>query len=480
MASECPSDGGPTQASAIQHDEGRGASGMTSLLRSVGSLYRDNLARASGLILMTSVVTALLGFGYWVLAARTYPAAAVGTAAVSVSMMTLASLVSTLGTAAAPVQRIPLLRSAHQWNRTVSVSLGVGALAGALAGLLGWLILLEVIHAPAFRSPSYAAALVLGVAFTNGSMVLDSIWVVERITEWRLATNTLTSVAKLPLLVAPALHAQGATGIQWGWTAGVACGLAAGVLVLRWKKHYRFVMSGVAEELRAMRHSMVGNYVMGLGAQAPTYVVPVLVGAAVSASQTAYFYAAWRIGSLFFLAASAVSNALFAEGAHAPARSVRRAQMAILFVVPLLLAVTLALVIAGPLLLDAFGPAYRANALALLLLLIVASIPDAITAVYRTVLRIGHQFLQGSILMWGLAALQVGSTWPLVARWGISGAGAAWLLAESAGMLVAGVDRWWHGDFAVRAEELAHRTRARAILRADPGEPGGDPGGRPG
>ncbi|MDA8330119.1 MAG: hypothetical protein M0027_02710 [Candidatus Dormibacteraeota bacterium] len=453
---------------------------MTSMTRALRSLYRDNLARASGLILMTSVITALLGFGYWVLAARTYPAAEVGTAAVSVSMMTLASLVSTLGTTAGPVQRIPLLRTARQWNRTVSVSLAVGGVAGALAGMLGWLILVALIHTSGLRSPSYAAALVLGVAFTNGAMVLDSIWVIERITEWRLVTNTLTSIAKLPLLAVPALHAQGASGIQWGWTAGVAFGLAAGVLVLRWKRNFRFVMSGITDELRAMRRSMVGNYIMSLGAQAPTYVVPVLVGAAVSASQTAYFYAAWRIGSLFFLAASAVSNALFAEGAHTPARSVRLAQRAILFLVPILLVVTLTLLLAGPLLLDAFGAAYRASALDLLLLLIAAAIPDAITAVYRTVLRIGHQFLQGSILMWGLAVIQVGITWPFLAIWGISGAGVAWLLAESAGVMVAGVDRWLHGDFASRAEARAQVARARPTLRAEPGEPGGNPGGRPG
>jgi O-antigen/teichoic acid export membrane protein len=212
---------------------------------------------------------------------------------------------------------------------------------------------------------------------------------------------------------------------------------------------------------------MVGNYVMTVGAQAPTYVVPVLVGATVSASQTAYFYAAWRIGSLFFLAAGAVTNALFAEGAHAAAHSVRRAQLATLFLVPVLLVLTVILVVAGPLLLGAFGSDYRSSALGLLLLLIVAAIPDAITAVYRTVLRIGHQYLQGGILMWGLTAIQVGMTWPLVAMWGISGAGVAWLTAESVGVVVAGMDRWLHGDFATRAEERAQEARARARERGD-------------
>jgi O-antigen/teichoic acid export membrane protein len=435
---------------------------VRTVARAFSRLYGDALARASGLILVTSIVTALLGFGYWVLAARSYQSSVVGTAAVSVSMMTLASLVSTLGTTAAPVQRIPLRTTSREWNLTVTVSLLVSALAGAAAGVIGWAILLAVVSSPALRAPSYLAAIALGVAFTNLGMVLDSVWVVERLTHWRLLTNTLTSIAKIPLLVLPLSHMQGAAGIQWGWTASVGLGVCTGIILLIRRRHYRLVLGGLWPELYAMRRSMVGNHVMSVGASAPTYVVPVLVGALVSSSETAYFYAAWRIGSLFFLAASSVSNALFAEGARAAASAVRRAQRAILVVVPVLFAVTALMVLAGPALLSAYGAAYRARALGLLLLLIVAAVPDAITAVYRTVLRIGGQYVQGGVLMWGLALIQVALTWPLVLTFGITGAGVAWLIAETVGVVIASLDRILHGDLAARAETRVHRREGQS------------------
>lgn len=449
------------------------------LPRSVAALYRDALARASGLILATSLITALLGFGYWVLAARTFPSASVGTAAVSVSMMTLASLVSTLGTTAGPVQRIPLLKSRSEWNLTVSVSLVVGTLAGAFAGAIGWAVLVAFIHSPAFRSPSYFLAILIGVAATNGAMVLDSVWVVERLTHLRVVTNSLTSLVKIPLLVVPAFRAEGANGIQWGWTVAVAIGLAAGLILLRRRRGFEFRLRGMRPELSAMKGSMAGNYVMSVGAAAPTYVVPVLVGAAVTASQTAYFYAAWRIGSLFFLAANAVTNALFAEGSRAAASAVRKAQRAMLYLVPVLLGVTLLFALGGSALLSAFGPEYRRHAFGLLLFLIVAAVPDAVTAVYRTVLRIGSQFVRGSLLMWGLAIVQVSLTWPLVAAWGITGAGVAWLAAESSGVLVAAADRLANGDLALRAEarleQRARDSRSGGVAPSSSSEASDDP-----
>lgn len=421
-------------------------------------LYADALARSSGLILITSIITGILGFAYWVLAARGYAASDVGTAAVSVSMMTLASLVSTLGTTAAPVQRIPERRTVDEWNTTVTVSIAVGAGAGLLTGAVGWIILVATIHSATLRSTGYFLAVTLGVSLTNAVMVVDSVWVVERLTHLRLLVASLASLAKIPLLLLPPLHAAGSLGIQWAWTLGLGVGLAVGLVLLRQVRAYRPSRSGLKGELWAMRRSLLGNYAMGLGANAPSYIVPILVGAAVSSSATAYFYSAWRVGSLFFLAASSVSHALFAEGSRSAASAVRRAQRAMFVVIPALLISAALLAALGPAILSAFGQEYRRNAMTLLLILVAAAVPNAITTVYRTVMRIRRQYLQGSALMWGLAIIQVGLTWPMIHFWGITGAGVAWLLAESAGMVVAIVDRVTRGDPALRMDLVLATT----------------------
>jgi O-antigen/teichoic acid export membrane protein len=410
-------------------------------IRSLGRLYDDALARSSGYILVTTLVTALLGFVYWILAARAYPSAAVGTSAVTVSVMTLASLLSSLGTTAAPVQRIPLRMPGREWNLTVTVALVLATLAGLVIGLLSWALVNVFIHGIGLRTPLYAVALTAGVALTNCSMVMDSVWVVERSAHIRLLNNSVLGMVKIPLLLLPQLRSNGAAGIQLGWTAGVAVAVILSLLLLAQKRRYRVALGGFNSELRAMRKSLTGNYIVNVGTNVPTYVVPVMVGAVVSASSTAYFYSAWRVGALFFVGTAAVTTALFAEGSRSPAEAIHKAQRAMLVVVPILLVATGVLALIGPFVLDAFGPAYRAHAYPLLLFLVGATVPDALTAVYRTVLRLEGRYVMASSFMWGMAVLQVGLTWFLVPVWGITGAGAAWLFAESAGVIVSVADQ---------------------------------------
>ncbi|MGH7642643.1 MAG: lipopolysaccharide biosynthesis protein [Candidatus Dormibacteria bacterium] len=406
-------------------------------------LYADTLARSSGYILLTTLVTAVLGFGYWVIAARAYPSPSVGTAAVSVSVMTLASLLSGLGTTAAPVQRIPERRRGREWNVTVTVGVVVGGLAGLVAGMISWAVMISIYPGEGLRSPHYALALVAGVALTNCSMVLDSVWVVERSAQIRLLTNTALSVVKLPLLLLPLLHAGGAVGIQFGWTAGVAVAVLLSLVLLARKRHYRLAIRGFWAEARTMRRSLTGNFIVNVGTNVPTYAVPVVVGAVVTASNTAYFYSAWRVGSLFFVGTAAVTTALFAEGSRDPRAAIRKAERAMLVVIPILLLATGMLALLGPATLVAFGSEYRQHGFPLLLFLIGATIPDALTAVYRTVLRLQGRYFQASCFMWGLAVLQIGLTALLLPIWGITGAGAAWFFAESVGVVYSAIDRLW-------------------------------------
>ncbi len=408
-------------------------------------LYADALARASGYILLTTLVTALLGFGYWVLAARAYPSASVGTASVSVSIMTLASLLSGVGTTAAPMQRIPVRQRGHEWNLTVTVGLVIAGLAGLVAGLISWIVIILILPDGGLGNVLYAVALIAGVALTNCSMVLDSVWVVERASEVRLLTNTVLSVVKIPLLLVPSIRGLGGSGIQLGWTVGVAAAVLLSVALLMRQRRYRVAVRGFWSEAGAMRRSLTGNYIVNVGTNVPTYAVPVIVGALVSASNTAYFYSAWKVGTLFFVGTASVTTALFAEGSRSPAQAIQKAERAMLVVVPVLLLGTGVMVLIGPEILFGFGAQYRDHAFPLLLFLIGATIPDALTAVYRTVLRLQGRYWQAGLFMWGLAVLQVGLTWLLLPMWGITGAGAAWFFAESAGVGISIIDRVWGG-----------------------------------
>lgn len=427
----------------------------------LGRLREDALARASGYLLLTTIVTATLGFVYWVIAARAYPASQMGTAAVSVSVMTLASLLSGFGTTAAPVQRIPGRSPGREWNLTVTVSLGLSGMAGLAGGVLSWLVMTAIIPNPELRTPLYALALVGGVVLNNCSMVLDSLWVVERRSQVRLYSNSLLGVVKIPLLVLPMLYAAGAVGIQLGWTVGVAAAVVLSMVLLKIHKGYEPTRRGFWSEARAMRRSLTGNYLIDIGTSLPTYAVPAVVGAATTAASAAYFYSAWRVGTLFFVGTVTVTTALFAEGSRVPAEAIRKARRAMMVLVPMLMIATGLVALLAPAILEAFGPQYRRHGYLLLLFVIGATVPDALTAVFRTVLRLERRYAYAAAFMWGLAVAQVGLTVILVPKWGIIGAGAAWLFAESGGVVVAAADPLWTRYLWRRPRTLARRDDGR-------------------
>ncbi len=215
------------------------------------------------------------------------------------------------------------------------------------------------------------------------------------------------------------------------------------LLVRRLGRGYRPALRGVAGQVPAMLSSLLGNHFINLGGMAPMYLLPVLVTARLLATDNAYFYATWMLGSLFFMVSASVAASLYAEGSRAGrelGRNVRSGATAI----AVLLAPTMAVfLLGGPHILAVFGPAYPRHGQALLALLVVSAIPDAVTNVYVTVLRVRRRLRAAAL--------------------GIAGAGWAWLAAELAGSLFVGA----HLVMTRRAER---RRRAPGVA---PGLAGG-------
>jgi O-antigen/teichoic acid export membrane protein len=91
--------------------------------------------------------------------------------------------------------------------------------------------------------------------------------------------------------------------------------------------------------------------------------------------------------------------------------------------------------VAGGTVLSLFGAEYSTHARPLLLLLLASAIPDAVTNIALTVLRVQRRFLFATVLTISMAVLAIGAAWVLLPLLGITGAGLAWLIAQSAGAL---------------------------------------------
>ena len=408
-------------------------------LRAVASLrlQRDSLARNSLWIMTTTVLTSGLGAVYWILAARIYPAAAVGLAAALLSAMALAASLSTLGIQATLVHRLPGRPSGPAWSATMLAAIAAAGLA-ALAG--GGLLILALPQigsefAVVTNDARYAAVLALGVAVTTVAIVIDYAFIAERSSERMAIRNGFFSLLKVPLLLAASASTL---GILVSWVGAACAGLAVSLLLLVALRRgsRRTPSRAVARELRAMVPVLPAQHAITVTASLPMFVLPLLVAAELSAADNAHFYATWMLGSLFFIVSPAISWSLFAEGRHGYADLPRLVRRAAVLNALLLGPLIVAFLSGGRYALAVFGPGYAVHETeVLLVLLVLSAIPDAITNIFVATMRARGTLAPAVAMNAGMACGAIALAWLLLPPLGIAGAGLAWLVAQLVGML---------------------------------------------
>ena len=109
------------------------------------------------------------------------------------------------------------------------------------------------------------------------------------------------------------------------------------------------------------------------------------------------------------------------------------------------------MVVAGRLVLRVFGSAYPSHGYVLLVVLVLSAIPDAITNVAVAMMRVEGRLARSAALTLSMSLLALVLAWFWLPPLGIAGAGAAWLVAQSAGSV------YVLGDLALRRRRRHER-----------------------
>lgn len=404
----------------------------------VHRLCADSLWRNGAYNIGVTVVTALLGYVYWIVAARLYTARDIGVAAALISALTLASLISNLGAGSTLIDVLPRRASGRPWSLTLSTALVLSIVMGLAAGVVA-VALIPLLAPPAAAvrvSIPYALLFIGGVVLWTAATTLDCAFMAERAAGNALALNALCALLKTPLLVVllwVSPHAVGAA-ILASWVLATGATLVpAYQLLRRLGRGYRLTVRGMAGEARTLLSSLARQHLVNLGGSAPMYALPLLVTMQLSADDDAYFYTSWKVGSLFFMVSPAVATALFAEGAYRPEALSHQARRAVVAVAALLGPAMLLFVCGMPTIMGLFGPDYPRHSLPLLVLLMLSAVPDAVTNVYVSVLRVRGQLGRAAALNVGMAVITLALAWLWLPALGLAGAGWAWLAAQTLG-----------------------------------------------
>jgi O-antigen/teichoic acid export membrane protein len=409
---------------------GRGALPRApAICRVVSSAVNDSLYRNSSFLILNSAITAGLGFVFWALASRLFPASAVGTTSTVVSALTFAVMAGTLGL---PNTLIRFLASDRDKVRLLATTGAVAAGAGAAVALV-WCAVPHHFGVPLSRvAPGWAMVPVFVVITVLGSVgvVAQAAIIALRKSKWVVIENTAGSIAKLVLL--PLGVGSGAAGLFGLYFAALAVATIASLVILRHEvggSVTRWIRSVDLGALSHCRWFAAGNHAAALVALLPTTVLPIIVLDRLGARQAAFFAMPLMIVALLNVIPSMASQSLFAEAAADEASLRAQTRRTLFGVYALLVPSVVTICLLAQPVLSIFGPEYARNGTRCLQLLALSGIFAGFNYVADVVLNARKQVRSYVFLNAAGTACAVGFPVAFMGH-GLTGVGFGWFVGQ--------------------------------------------------
>ena len=363
--------------------------------------WSDPLSRGGLALLINTALTAVLGFGYWIIAARLFSTYAVGVAGALVAATTLFSGLGQLNLSGMLMRFLP--KAGGKSRRLVLATYIFAASASALLTMLS----LAVVRL--FASPTsslhlntvQSIALVLAAAAMAIFTIEDNVLVGLRRAVWVPVENGAFGIAKIVTLfiVAP-IGTAFALFSAWMIPITLTIPVISAVLFFRFlpsaPRPRRTTHFGPEFRSSIIRFA-IGDATGGLFTQTWTYLLPILVIASLGVSANALFYTSFLFSSTIDQVAANYASPLTVEGAHAPDKIAMLIRQTLRHIFAIIFPVIVALIIICPWLLRAFGDKYVAAA-PLLDMLLIACLPKAVSTVYYAFCRVQRKTHRSAVM----------------------------------------------------------------------------------
>ncbi|MFV0134302.1 lipopolysaccharide biosynthesis protein [Streptomyces sp. HMX87] len=438
--------------------------------RAGGGHGGDSLFKNAYFLMLSTGVSAVLGLGFWLVAARYYSQEAVGQGSAAIAAMRLLASITATTMIGAVVRFVPRAGRATGslvWRAYAASSVVVAVAAGVFLLTLDlWGASYAPLGTPA-AGALFVAACVAWALLTLQDGVLTGL----RRAEWVPAGNAVFSVGKLVLLVFFAT-ALPVLGIFVSW----AVAIAFSTLPLGWLIFRRLIPRQAAADrdvepprVREMGRFLAGDSLGALFSLAMINLLPVMVAVNFTAAENGYFYVAYTVGGTMEFLAINMASSLTAHASHDPRRLADGVRGALRRMTLLLVPVVLVLVLFAPYVLAPFDTEYAENGSTVLRLLALAALPRILVELYIGVLRVQGRTGMLAAVQGTMCVLVLGSAAVLFTPAGIAGAGWAVLV----GMTVVAVG-------CVPGLRAVLRDGAAAKGGGGGGGPRGDGGSHPG
>ncbi len=393
------------------------------------------VARNAMYLIATEAVGAVLGLVFWGVSARLFTDGDVGVGAILVSTCTLLAILSTLGLNISLVRFLP--ERGTRVARLINTSVTLGVAAAVVLGLAFSLTAGRWLPALSFLSgnPALAVLFAFFAAVWTAALLFDAAFVGLGRAKYVLVKAVIYNGLKVPLPIALAVlvAAPFALFSAWGLALLAANVVAAAVLLKRAVPAFRLRPDLDRAAVRSMVRYSAANHATNVLGAMPGLVFPALVAVVLPPENAAYFYVAWMIANFLFIIPGSIFTSVFAEGSRWLPGLRGHALDGLYVSLAILVPSVGGVLLGGPAILEALKPTFRVQAGPLLGVLAVSSFFVAINVLYITVLRVEKRMrpVLGIYLGTTLGALALG--YPLMAGFGLVGAGVAFAVAQGAG-----------------------------------------------
>ncbi len=389
---------------------------------------KDPLYKNSFMIMLSTGISSLLGFAFWIVVARHYPLAEVGLASAMLSMLGLLYVLSSLGLHLGLIRFLPSTDDKRGVVNSCLTIAGAFSIVLAVAFILGTPIWSQDLLLIGRDAGLFIAFVIFTVGYSL-FFIQRYVFIALRRAELALVQQVIFAAIKLGLPLV--LVSLGVLGILSSFGIGIWIALIIGSLMLvKTQSWYRPAPAVRKSVINEMVHFSLWNYVADGISSVPVTVLPLLVLGVLGAEFNAYFYMAFTIIMVLNMIPIAITTSLFVEGSHDEERLRHNLMRAIRFILLLVIPAIIIIFFFGDRILLAFGKEYSENALTVLRLLSIAIIPTGFIELWVAVKRVQLQLKPIIYAHASVTILGLGASYILMSRVGLVGVGIGWLSVQ--------------------------------------------------
>jgi len=381
-------------------------------------------------LMASTVLTALFGVLFWIVAANMLPPADVGRASATLSAVTFLAGLAQLNIMSVLLRFLPGAGTgaAGFIGRAYGLAVGTGLLVTAGFLLLGYG---RDLLGGGWAVPVFFCCAVICYAVF---LIQDGALTALGAAVWVPLENVLTGALRLGLLIVLVM-----VSTQWGALVALVVPTLVAIAVVNWfvfrrlvPRHVRSSTATTGVGWRSIRGFVAGDYVASALSSCVALLPPVLVSAQLGSEAAAYFYVPWFVGVQFSTLMWSIAMALVVEHAAQAAAFSRLLKRALQLTSAVALTACVVVVIGAPLILALLGSGY-ADEGTTTLRLIALSFPFSAGFVLFTALSVSRRKLVPLVVALAIkAAVFLVVTEIGLTTFGIDGLAVLYLACEAA------------------------------------------------